>query len=131
MILLIYVNDLFFTREEKLISDCKKKLTKGFKMKDIGMMHSFLGLEVWQQLDEIFLNQGKYVVEILKRFWMLDCKAMNTPMVTNLKLLNDDSSDTMDVMLYRLIILSLMYMMNTRPYICFVANTMSEYMVEP
>ena len=45
---------------------------------------------------QIFLNQGKYVVEILKRFGMLDCKSMNNLMVTNLKLLNDDSLDTID-----------------------------------
>ena len=56
-------------------------------MKDLGMMHYFLGLEVWQRLDGIFLNQGKYVVEILKRFEMLGCKAMVTPMVSNIKLL--------------------------------------------
>ena len=65
------------------------------------MMHYFLGLEVWQFLDEIFLNQGKYVVEILKKFGMMDCKVMTNPMVTNLKFLNDDSLETVDVTLYR------------------------------
>ena len=70
-------------------------------MKDLGMMHYILGLEVWKFPDEIFLNQGKHAVEILKIFGMLDCKAMNTPMVTNLKLLNDDSSEIIYVTLYR------------------------------
>jgi hypothetical protein len=65
------------------------------------MMHYFLGLEVWQIQDEIFLNQGKYAVEILKRFSMLDCKAMATPMVSNMNLLQDMTSETMDVTLYR------------------------------
>ena len=67
MIQLLYVDDIFLTGEEKLISECKKKFATKFKMKDLAMMHYFLGLEVWQFLDEIFLNQGKYVVEILKR----------------------------------------------------------------
>jgi hypothetical protein len=58
-----------------------------FKMKDIRMLHYFLGPEVRERQDEIFLNQRKYTVEILKRFGMLDCKAMDTPMVSNLKLL--------------------------------------------
>ena len=62
---------------------------------------------------------------------MLDCKAMNTLMVTNLKLLNDDSSERIDVTLYRQIIGSLMYLKNTRPDICFVVNTLCQYMVEP
>ena len=45
--------------------------------------------------DEIFLNQGKYTVEILKIFGMLDCKAMTTPMTTSLKLLNDDTLESL------------------------------------
>ena len=69
-------------------------------MKDLGMMHYFLDLEVWQFPNEIFLNHGKYVVEVLKRFGMLDCRAMNTPMLTNLKLMNDDSLDMVNVTLH-------------------------------
>ena len=71
-----------------------------FEMKDLGMMHYFLGLEVWQRQDEIFLNQGKHTVEILKRFGMLDCKAMTIPMVSNLKLLQDTTLETVDITLY-------------------------------
>jgi hypothetical protein len=99
-------------------------------MKDLGIMHYFLGLEVWQRQNEIFLNQGKYALEILKRFDMIDCKAMPTPMVTNPKLLSDTSSETVDVTLYRQMIRSLMYLTNTRPDICFAVNTLSRYMVE-
>ena len=91
----------FFRGEDKPINECKKKLAAEFEMKDLGMMHYFLGLEVWQSPDEIFLNQGKYTVEILKRFGMLDCKAMTTPMTTNLKLLNDDTLEVVDATLYR------------------------------
>ena len=64
-------------------------------------MHYFLDLEVWKSTEEIFLNQGKYAVEILKRFNMLKCKAMATPMDSNLKLLADDSSKLVDVTQYR------------------------------
>jgi hypothetical protein len=84
-------------------------------MKDLGPLHYILGLEVWQSAENIFLNQGKYAVEILKRFDMLECKAMNTPMETNLNLLVDTSSELVDATLYRHIISSLMYLMNTMP----------------
>ena len=47
VILLLYVDDLFSNGEEKLIIDCKKKLAAKFEMKDLGLMHYFLGLEVW------------------------------------------------------------------------------------
>jgi hypothetical protein len=91
-IFLLYVDDLFLTGEENLIIDCKKKLVAEFEMKYLGLMYYFLGLEVWQSLDNIFLNQGKYGVEILKRFDMLECKSMNTPMETKLNVLVDTSS---------------------------------------
>ena len=77
-------------------------------------MHYFLGLEVWQSPEGIFLNQGKYAIEILKRFDMLDCKSMATPMDTNLKLLSDETSELVDMTRYRQIIGSLMYLTNTR-----------------
>ena len=100
-------------------------------MKDLGTMHYFLGLEVWKFPYEIFIYQKKYTVEILKRFGMLDCKEMNSPMVTNLKLLNGDSLERVDVTLYRQIIGSLMYLKNIRLDIIFVVNTLSQYIMEP
>jgi hypothetical protein len=131
VILLLYVDDLFLTGEEKLIPEFKKRLATEFEMKNLGIMHYFLGLEVWQSLERIFLNQGKYMVKILKRFDMLECNSMNTPMEAKLKLLVDTSSNLIDVTLYKQIIGSLMYLMNTRPDICFVVNTLSQFLVEP
>ena len=68
MISLLYVDNLFLIGEEKLILDSKRKFVVEFEMKDLGMMHYFLGLEVWQKPGEIVLSQGTYVVEIFKRF---------------------------------------------------------------
>ena len=56
---------------------------------------------------------------------------MTTLMMMNLKLLGDTTSETGDATLYRQMIGWLMYLMNTRPDICFVVNTLSQYMVEP
>jgi hypothetical protein len=92
VILLLFVDDLFLPGNEKLITESNRNLATEFEMTDLSMMHYFLGLEVWQRQDGIFLNQGKYAVEILKRFGMLDCKAISTPMVANLKLLCDTTS---------------------------------------
>src|SRR5882762_8331607 len=111
--------------------ESKKKLAEEFEMKYLGLMHYFLSLEVWQSSEEIFLNHGKYAVEILKRFNMLECKFMATPMDSNLKLLADDSLELLDVTHYRQIIGSLMYLTNTRPDICFSVNTLSQYLVQP
>ena len=115
LILLLYVDDLFVTCMDGLISDTKRKFAAEFEMKDLGMMHYLLGMEVWQNVDGIFLGQGKYGVEILKRFEMINCNSMATPMASNLKLLSDASSESVDVTMYHHMIGSLMYLRNTRP----------------
>ena len=91
----------------------------------MGMMHYFLGMEVWQTIDGISLGQGKYAVDILKRFGIMDCKVMTTPMASNLNLLSDASSKSVDTTMYHQMIGFLMYLTNTRPYIFFVVNTLS------
>ena len=55
-------------------------------MKYLGLMHYFLGLEVWQSPEGVFLNWGNYAVEVLKIFDMFECKSMAKPMHTNLNL---------------------------------------------
>jgi hypothetical protein len=129
--LILYADDLFLTEDEKLTVGCKRELTLELEMKDLGLMHYFLGLEVWQRPNEIFLSQGKYTVEIMQKFRMMYCKSMTTPMTINLKLLSDSSSDLVDPTMYRQLIGSLMYLVNTKPNICFAVNTLSQYMVEP
>eukprot|EP00253_Pinus_taeda_P015054 PITA_15054 len=100
-------------------------------MKDIGLMHYFLGLEVWQEEGNFFLGQGKYIVDILGRFHMEDCKPVSTSMITNWKKLHASDSKLVDPTLYRQLIGSLMYLVNTIPDICFAVNTMSQFMCEP
>ena len=71
LILVLYVDDLFLTGANPLIHKCKREMASEFEMKD-------QGLEVWQNPREIFLSQGKYVVNILERFGMMDCKPVTT-----------------------------------------------------
>jgi hypothetical protein len=97
LILVLYVDDLFLTGSERLIVECKQALTFEFEMKDLGMMHYFLGLEVWQRTDEIFLSQGKYTMEIWRKFGMTDCKSMATPMVMDMKKMNEASTDSGEI----------------------------------
>ena len=66
MILLLYVDGLFVIGMDGLIADTKRNLATEFEMKDLGMMHYFLGMEVWYNVDGISLKQGRYAVEILR-----------------------------------------------------------------
>ena len=62
---------------------------------------------------------------------MMDCKTMATPMASNLKLLSDASSESVDATMYCQMIGSLMYLTNMRPYICFAMNTLSQFLTDP
>jgi hypothetical protein len=133
LFLILYIDDLFLTEAEHLIALCKHELASKFDMKDLGMMHYFLELEVWQRTDEIFLSRGKYIVEILRRFGILDCKSMTTPMVMNLKKLSEPSSysDLIDPTIYRQLIGSLTYLVNTRQDICYALSALSKFTSQP
>eukprot|EP00253_Pinus_taeda_P034475 PITA_34475 len=95
LILVLYVGDLFLKGSSRLIKDCKGNLVVEFDMKDLELMHYFPGLEVWQKDGEIFLGQGRYVTNILKRFRMQDCRPVSMPMITHWKKI--DASDDKDV----------------------------------
>jgi len=59
-----------------LIVSCKEDLAREFEMKDVSLMHYFLGMEVWQKDGEVFMSQGKYANKILRGFHMEKCKPM-------------------------------------------------------
>eukprot|EP00253_Pinus_taeda_P022408 PITA_22408 len=124
LILVLYVDDFFITGAKRLIIGCKEDLAMEFEM-DIGLMHYFLGLEVWQEEEHIFLGQGQYVVDVLSRFHMADCRPVFTLIITNRKKLHSSYSSLVDTTLYKHIIGSLMYLINIRLDICFVVNTLS------
>lgn len=61
-------------------------------MKDLAIMHYYLKLELWQKPGETYLCQGKYVIKMLQKYGIMDCKPMMTPMITNLKKLRSSES---------------------------------------
>jgi hypothetical protein len=70
LIIVLYVDDLILTGDEKLIHSCNEDLTKEFEIKDMGLLHYFLGLKIWQRDGQPFVFQGKYTREILGKFHM-------------------------------------------------------------
>jgi hypothetical protein len=97
LIIVIYVDDLILTGDEKLIHSCKEDLAKEFEIKDMDFLH-FLGLEIWQQDGEIFVSQGKYAREILGKFHMEGCK--DTPLPGNWKKEDATSGEVVDATVY-------------------------------
>ena len=113
--LLLYVDDMFLIGKEELFKDARRRIDTKFKMKYLGIMHYFLSMEVWNNVNDIFLGQGKYVVDILKRFEILDHKAITTPMESKPNFFCDSSLDTIDSTIYHHMICSLMCLTNARP----------------
>eukprot|EP00253_Pinus_taeda_P025184 PITA_25184 len=83
LIIVLYVDDLVLTGDHQLIKSCKEDLAREFEMKYMGLMHYFLGMEVWQKDGEVFVSQGKYSNEILRCFHMEKCNPMQTPLAGN------------------------------------------------
>ena len=113
LIIFLYVDDLILIGDEKLIHSCKVDLAKEFQMKDLGLLHYFLGLEIWQREGELFVSQGKYAQEILEKFHMQGCKPIDTPLPGNWRKEYATSAEVVDATVCGMLVGSLMYLFNT------------------
>ncbi|GJU90861.1 putative ribonuclease H-like domain-containing protein [Tanacetum coccineum] len=98
-------------------------------MSSMGELTFFLGLQVQQKKDGIFISQDKYVGEILKKFGFTEVKTASTPMETQKPLLKDEDGEEVDVHMYRSMIGSLMYLTSSRPDIMFAVCACARYQV--
>ncbi|GJT31599.1 putative reverse transcriptase, RNA-dependent DNA polymerase [Tanacetum coccineum] len=101
------------------------------RISSIGELTFFLGLQVEQRKDGIFLSQDKYVCDILKKFGFSSVKSARTPMETRKTLSKDVNGTNVDVHLYRSMIGSLMYLTSSRPNIMFAVCACSRFQVQP
>ncbi|GKC12901.1 putative ribonuclease H-like domain-containing protein, partial [Tanacetum coccineum] len=98
----VYVDDIIFgsTKKELCIA-FEKLMHEKFQMSSIGELTFFLGLQVKQKKDGIFISQDKYVAKILKKFGFTEVKTASTPMETQKPLLKDEDGEEVDVHMYR------------------------------
>nr|GEX08422.1 hypothetical protein [Tanacetum cinerariifolium] len=116
----IYVDDIIFGVTNKDLCKSFEKLMKDkFQISSMGELTFFLGLQVKQKKDGIFINQDKYVAEILKKFGLTKGKSASTPIDIEKPLLKDPDDEDVDVHIYRSMIGSLMYLTSSRPDIMF------------
>ncbi|GKD45589.1 putative ribonuclease H-like domain-containing protein [Tanacetum coccineum] len=111
--------DKTLSTKKELCTQFEKLMHKKFQMSSMGKLTFFLGLQVTQKDDGIFISQDKYVDEILKKFGFSTVKTASTPMETSKPLLKDAEAEDVDVHLYRSMIGSLMYLTSSRPDIMF------------
>ncbi|GJU73311.1 ribonuclease H-like domain-containing protein [Tanacetum coccineum] len=128
----VYVDDIIFGSTKKsLCTNFEQIMHKRFQVSSLGELTFFLGLQVKQKEDEIFISQDKYVGEILKKFGFSSIRTTSTPMETNKALTKDEDGEDVDVHLYKSMIGSLMYLTSSRTDIMFSVCACSRFQVQP
>nr|GEW96954.1 putative ribonuclease H-like domain-containing protein [Tanacetum cinerariifolium] len=128
----VYVDDIIFRSTNKELCKAFEKLMKDkFQMSSMGELTFFLGLQVKQKDDGIFISQDKYVTDILRKFGFTDVKSASTLIQTEKPLLKDSDGEDVDVHIYMTMIRSLMYLTSSRPDIMFAICAYVKFQVTP
>ena len=132
LIVCLYVDDLILTGSDpSMYKDFKKEMMEEFEMTDMGLMAYYLGIEVKQRSDGISISQESYTKEILEKFKMMKCNAVNTPMEVNSKLSKHEEGNKVDPTLFKSLVGSLRYLTCTRPDILYAVGYVSKFMESP
>jgi hypothetical protein len=132
LIVLVYVDDINFgCNKDSLVQWFASAMESEFEMSMIGELSFFLGPQITQRSEGMFISQEKYLREILKRFQIEDSKPMVTPMVTGCKLSKDDDSPDVDQRSYRSMIGSMLYITTSCPDIMHVVEMVGKYQAAP
>jgi hypothetical protein len=132
LIVLVYVYDIIFgCNKDSLVQWFASTMESEFEMSMIGELSFFLGLQITQRSEGMFISQEKYLREMLKRFQMEDFKPVGTPMVTGCKLSKDGDSPDVDQSSYRSMIGSLLYITTSHPDIMHDVGMVGRYQSAP
>nr|GEU94269.1 hypothetical protein [Tanacetum cinerariifolium] len=127
---MVYVDDIIFGSTNKKLCKAFEKLMKDkFQMSSMGELTLFLGLQVKQKDNGIFISQDKYVAKILRKFGLTYGKLASTPIDNEKPLLKDPDGEDVDVHIYKLMIGSLMYLTLSRPDIMFTICACAHFQV--
>ena len=97
IIIEVYVDDIIFgSDDDRLSKQFSKDIKSEFEMSLLGELKFFLGLQIFELNNGIFISQSKYIKEMLNKFGMEDCKPVSTPMTIGCKLSKDDESKEVD-----------------------------------
>ncbi|KAD2804230.1 hypothetical protein E3N88_37607 [Mikania micrantha] len=120
---LVYVDDIIITGPDTtLVSSFTTSLSNRFSLKDLGTLSYFLGVEVLPHHDGLFLSQAKYILDVLTKASMTDCKPASTPMSPSATLSNTVGTPISNPTSYRSLIGALQYLSLTRPDVTFAVD---------
>jgi len=126
------VDDLIITRtDHELITKLQTKLHATFRMKDLGQLTYFLGLEVHHRSNGIFLNQQKYIQDLIKLAGLAGTTSVDTPMEVNVKYMKDEGDLLPNPIFHQHLVGSLIYVITTRLDISYAVHQVSQFMSSP
>ncbi|KAK1416517.1 hypothetical protein QVD17_32308 [Tagetes erecta] len=129
---MVYVDDIVLTGSHpKVLEKFISTLASRFSLKDLGMLHHFLGIEVIPTSSGLFLSQHRHIEDLLTNVKMEGAKDVTTPLCSTESLYPNDGSPAVDPTPYRQIIGSLQYLAFTRPDVSFAVNRLSQFMHAP
>lgn len=108
-----------------MFAEFKSSMLKECDMTDLGRMRYFLGIEVLQTSDGIYMYQRKYAPEVLRKFKMENCNLVHNPIVPGCRLFKDENGVQVDETLYKQMVGCLMYLTATRPNLMHVVSLVS------
>jgi hypothetical protein len=130
--LLLYVDNIVLTSSsDSLLQWVITALQQEFSMTDLGPLHHFLGLTVTRHPDGFHLSQRQYILEVLERAGMTDCKPCSTPVDTSGKLSGTEGQSVTDPTHYQGLAGALQYLTFTRPDISYVVQQVCLHMHDP
>jgi hypothetical protein len=130
--LLVYVDDIILAGNDLIeFKRIKNILDSSFKIKDLGVLKYFLGLEIAHSKLGITISQRKYCLDLLKDSGLLGSKPAITPLDPSAKLHQDEGKLYEDISSYRRLIGKLLYLTNTRPDISFATQQLSQFLQKP
>ena len=128
----IYVDDIIFGCTDKHYSDeFAYMMSEEYQMSMMGGLKFFLGLQIRQQSNRIFISQEKYLKDVLRKFDMHECEGAKTPMPTNGQLGTDENGKDFDQQVYRSMIGSLLYLCASRPDIMLSVCMCARFQAKP
>ncbi|XP_070050168.1 uncharacterized mitochondrial protein AtMg00810-like [Nicotiana tomentosiformis] len=132
VLLAVYVDNIILTGNDPVeITSLKQFPDDQFKIKDLGLLNYFMGIEILYDAFKVLLHQKKFTSDLIFEFRCTDASAVVSPLELCVKLRSDQGEVLTNPLSYRRLIEKLNFLTHTRPYLCFAAQHLIQLLKSP